>query len=265
MSRNRPLISLAVALGLAALVASGCGTDHGAASPTSTTNLSNSSGSGLLSVQLATAGTGSVLCFPDSAGHGGPPDTTKKILSLNLTFDTVRVYPARADSDSLAPCGGHGPRGHGDPDSAAAYIELLTSPISVDAMELGDTLTSILANATLPSGRYSHLALHIAAASAVTNDSAQVTVSVAGRDSLVRVLTPFTVAEGQTTEVRITINLLRAVRELPPGSGTYVLAPVLAGRGRGPHGGPPEGGGGGHHGPGGPPGHGGPGGGHGRS
>ena len=60
--------------------------------------------------------------------------------------------------------------------------------------------------------------------------------------------------EGQQTEIPLVIDLDRSVREVPPGSGTLVLTPVLSsgqpGDPGGPGGGPGHGHGGGPNGPG---------------
>jgi len=208
---------------------------------------------------------------------------------LDLTFDTIRLYPALFDSavgdggvDSLRHGGRHGPGGgpgHGpghvpgegpgpcDPDSGRNYVEILTDPVTVDVVALGTELSRLIGAAAVPAGDYGHLSLRVVAASALTDSGATVPVTVASRDSLLRVMSRFTVVEGQETEIPVVIDLDRSVREVPPGSGNLVLRPVLfGGEPRGPGGGsgvdstgvppnpPPDGGFGGPPPPGGGPG-----------
>jgi hypothetical protein len=129
------------------------------------------------------------------------------IAQLFLTFDSIRLYP-RIDS---------------------IPIEVLTSPVTVDAMQLADTLGALLTSASVPAGDYSHLALRIPAASAVTDSGVTVTVVPACPDSLLRVLSRFSVVQGQAVEIQIRVDLDRSVREVPPGSGHYILMPVISG------------------------------------
>jgi len=254
MSRKyRTILLVPAVLALVALGA-GCGKDQKSVGPTSTgtQNTVTTGGAGLLSVQLQATGLKTVQNCYDDGGHWIQPDSSKLIRSLSLTFGSIRAYPAEVDSDSTSghPWEGH----HGDPDSGAKYIEVLTGPITVDASRLADTLTATLSNANLPVGKYSHLALTFTTASAVLVDSQTVVVHILPQDSLTRILVPFTVATGQTTEIQITLNLNRAAREIPIGSGEYYLSPVLGGKGIGPHDGGPGGFGGGHgEGPGAPP------------
>ena len=252
MSRIDNLGRILAAAILLAAVGAGCGGDKNSLGPSGTT-AAPSGTSGVLSVQLQTAGSPQVQDCRDDSGRWVPPDSSKLITSLELTFDTIRIYPARADSGENRPAE-HGRRC--DPDSGAEFIDILSGPISVDATRLADTLTTTLNSFNVPAGSYSHLGLRISSASAVTADGQTVVVHVLTGDSLVKILVPFTVVEGQTTEIHITLDLNRAVREVPFGSGQFYLDPVLAGQGRGPHEGGPFG-----WGPGGRPGHGGHGGG----
>jgi hypothetical protein len=191
------------------------------------------------------------------------------IAQLLLTFDSIRLYP-RSDSlplgphprpdslppgprpDSLPP--GH-PIGPCCPADSASFIEILTSPVTVDAMQLADTLSALLTSATVPAGNYSHLALRIPSASAVTDSGLTVPVVPMCPDSLLRVLSHFSVVDGQAVEIQFRVDLDRSVREVPPGSGNYFLLPVFSGEmhtpGRGHRGGPGGPGGPGGRGPGG--------------
>jgi hypothetical protein len=138
------------------------------------------------------------------------------------------------------------------------YVEILTDPVTVNVVALSTELSRLIGAAAVPAGNYARLALRVIAASALTDSGAAVPVTVASRDSLLRIMSRFTVVEGQQTVIPVVIDLDRSVREVPPGSGNLVLRPVLFGGGPGGPGGP--GGTGGPGGPGGTGGTGGPGG-----
>ena len=106
------------------------------------------------------------------------------ITQLSLTFDTIRLFPADSDDDAC-----------GAPHDSASYIEFLTSPITVDAMALADSLDAFLGNVVVPAGRYSHIALHISSATAVTSSGETVNVIPASGDSLLIIRSRFTVVK----------------------------------------------------------------------
>jgi len=242
------------------LLGAGCGQDGSSPLSSGIDSISDTSsgtgsasGVGVVSVSLSRgvqAEDGTVTAT------GRPPLPDSDIAQLFLTFDSIRIYPmpdsVPADSGRY---GGHGPHGPGPfcPPDSTNYIEMLTDPITVDVMTLSETLGTLLDSDQVPEGDYSHLALRISQAWAFTDSGQQVTVALAGPDSLLRVLSHFSVVAGEPTEIEISIDLDRSVHEVPPGSGNYVLKPVLFGEFHGPgggHGGPHGGGPGG---PGGPP------------
>jgi hypothetical protein len=253
------LIGLLLGIGLLGL---GCGQDGSQpATPAAPAITGTSSGEALLSVRLSSSGTTS----DSPTGILGRLHVRDSgIAQLFLTFDSIRLYPAldslpcdrpRPDSlppgprpDSLPP----GPRRHPRPccpPDSAGFVEILTSPVTVDAMQLADTLGSLLTSASVPAGNYSHLALRIPAASALTDSGATVIVVPACPDSMLRVLSRFAVTDGQAVELQIRVDLDRSVREVPPGSGHFILMPVFSGELHSAGGGHPGGPGG--HGPGG--------------
>jgi hypothetical protein len=232
--RRERLIGVA---GLAILLAWGCGTDEvpGGVAPGD-----GSQGMGTLVVELRAApavGRGAVtperaavttaLGVASAMGSAGMLGSSHwrdslDVSALHLTFSSLRVYP-------VWECDGP----HDGEDST--FIEVLTDPVTVDVMDLDSTLAVVLGEADLPVGDYSHLAIDVSEAWAVTDEGLEVPVTLPGAASL-KVLSRFTVADGEVTGIAIVIDLERSIREVPPGSGNLVLRPVLWGEGIGHHG-----------------------------
>jgi len=240
LSRNASLFGLGALLAGVGMLALGCGLDHSQLLTPAAPDPSGSSAvNGAVSVRFSAASS-SVDGTPAGIGR---PLSNSGIARLFLTFDTIRLYPTSdsmpghgpgSDSlppnprpDSLPP--GHGHHGGLMCPADTSYIEILTSPVTVDALQLADTLGTLLTSANVPAGNYLHLALRISAASAVTDSGATVTVALASPNSLLRVLGHFSVVEGQAVEIQIRIDLDRSVREVPPGSGNWVLMPAISG------------------------------------
>jgi hypothetical protein len=244
---NVTVRTLVVAAVFLAAYLVGCSGDRPAA-PSVSGETSALTGSGPVTVELVSRGADAAQTTGE---RGNGPLHDNGISQLFLTFGTIRLYPATGDS--LPPGGHHG--GHGgpcDPDSSG-FIELAADPITVDALDLGSTLGALLAQLEAPAGTYSHLAVRLTAAYAVRDSGGQVPITVPARDSLLKVMSRFTVTPDSATVISIVLDLDRSIHEVPPGSGNYVLRPVLFGElHHGPHGGPGGGGGGPdslHHGP----------------
>lgn len=246
MIRHSHLMGLATLTVLFGLLSAGCGSESGITQPTAGETINLDGDAGIVAIQLQTVGAvGDSSAYND--GHGGGPHNGVALESLLLTFDALRIYPANADSGCMGTGNGNPDRDHDgdcDGDSACGYIEILTDPVTVDLPALGEALTELLGTLDVPTGEYSHLALHIAAAEGTTVDGETVEVTIANRDEMLRIRVPFTIEEGMVTEIAIVIDLSRSVREVPPGSGDFVLVPILHGENWGQH----EPGQGSHHG-----------------
>jgi len=199
--------------------------------------LAGCSGQSSQSVTAPGASQGAVaLRFANGSGSAGGIDTGSGetpswhcplpgsgVTQLSITFDTIRLFPAESDDEDC-----------GAPHDTAAYVEFLTGPITVDATALADSLDAFLGSVVVPAGSYSHLALHISAATAVTESGETVNVVPACGDSLLVIRSRFTVVEGEAITIRIFIDLDRSVHEMPPGSGNFVLTPFFIADERGP-------------------------------
>ncbi|MBD3335298.1 MAG: DUF4382 domain-containing protein [Candidatus Eisenbacteria bacterium] len=233
----------------AALAVSGCGEGSDPAGPQAT----NLAGEGQLIVGLSVASDPETP-FP---GDGFPDGETVELAALYLTINGITAYhmPETPDSSCMPgdgpqepdgdppgprhgdPAGPHGddPPGPHGPHGLCEPVELPIDPITVDVTALDSTLTVLLGAGDLPAGAYSHLELGLSDAWIVTLEDEEIPVSLPARgDSSLKVMTRFSVEEDGVTGIAIVIDLERSVREIPPGSGQYILRPVLWGeRGNG--------------------------------
>jgi len=228
------VVTMSVLLGL---LSAGCGSERGIIQPTVGEQVDLTGDLGLVAIQLQAAGvTGDSSAYHD--GHGEGPHRGTELSSLTLTFDAIRIYPTCADSDRVGVENGnpdHDREGDCDGSAECGYVEVLTDPITVELSILGETLTELLGALDVPSGEYSHLSLHIPTAEATTVDGETVEVTIANRDKMLKVRFSFAIEEGMVTEIAIVIDLSRSVREVPPGSGDFVLIPILHGEDWGQH------------------------------
>ncbi len=229
-------------------VTAGCGSEGDILAPGSVSDYEFSappagSGLGLLAVGMQSVGT-----LNDSMGvgeedttgtaqnrHGKPQRTI--LQDLILTFDSIRIYPACHDTtldDEEEPVGDteadlDGPWAYSHGDSACDYIEFLLDPMTLSAGALDAELALLLGTLDLPTGDYSHITLHIAEASVVTEEGETIPVGLPGNNEFLKVIVKFTVGDGQITEILITFDLARSVIETPPGSKQFILRPVMHG------------------------------------
>ncbi len=257
--RTKTIGVAAVAAGLVlSMQLLGCGSDKGPTAPGAAYTVPPaSSGQGLFALAVQPSGTLNGAPggpgVPSLADHGMPGRTP--LSALYITFDSIRVYPACEDSmdEHEGGDGGDdstmtafGARGlafladdddtlGGDESDSCGYVEVLTSPVTLNMAGLDTTLTQLLGTLDLDMGDYSHLSLHLADAWVVTEAGDSVQASLPGMgNNWLKVLFPFTVSAGQVTEIVIHFDLARSVVEAPPGSMRFMIKPVIHGR-WGPH------------------------------
>lgn len=176
---------------------------------------------GSLAIGISVAETGLTKSGPD-------PAVIEGIAELYITFDSILAYRAPDDCDT-ALCDSTGGIRHRQ-DGDAEEIEIIIDPVTVEILELGNTLTALVAEASLPEGRYVKLTLGLSGAWAVADDGQIVPVSVPPHgDPLLNVIAPFEIIAGETVAIVLEVDLENSIRELPPGSGELYLAPVLRG------------------------------------
>ncbi len=237
-------LTLAVGAGLV-----GCGSSSNPAAPGNVFSPPPAgSGMGLLAVSLNTVG--SVNAAATMGVHPLGSDRTP-ISAVWITFDSIRVYPACEDSadddttgeeeDSTSAAkrwnglsflhDDHDSTGGGDDSTHAdcGAVEVLTDPVTVNLAGLDTTLSEFLGTLELPQGDYSHLALHVADGWVVTQAGDSIRADVPGNNDMLKVIFPFTVSDGQVTDIVIVFDLDKSVVEAPPGSGNFKIKPVLHG------------------------------------
>ncbi|NNC39451.1 MAG: DUF4382 domain-containing protein [Acidimicrobiia bacterium] len=184
----------------------GCGSDSSPTNPSAEGQ--PETGAIALGIRLSEDGAGKTAW---------PPPSIAGIAELHLSFESVVAYRV---SDTLV--GGH----HGIVE--AEPVEILIEPVTVEVMELENTLTAFLAEAQLPEGHYTKIELGLAAVWAVTTTGSVIPVALPARgDSLLRVIAPFDVTNEEATALVLVIDLGRSLHEFPRGSGEYVLRPVI--------------------------------------
>lgn len=215
-----------MALLAAGALAAGCGSN--ATSPGSRTT----SGSVAVGMRAATsqesAALGSTTTLDGDGAMGGSARGVP-LQSLALTIDRIRIYPAEHDSSGSDDRLGED-HGEGDADSASTPpLDFAIPSQRVEVSALGDSLTILLASLNVPDGKYTHLSIHVTAADGVLQDGQTIQVHLVRPDDLLMVQVPFTVTAGAVTPIVLVVDLTRSVHEVPPGSGNYVLRPVLWG------------------------------------
>lgn len=171
---------------------------------------------------LALAGCSSNVSTDLPAGNGtlkvgitdDPVDVTQ-ITHLFVTFDRLYLFPARADSDSA-----------GTPPPAP--VEVMTAPVTVDLVELNNGFNVQLGAANLPEGRYRSMNLVVTTSWLIEADGDTQDVLIPSGDTRgLKIVTDFTVTAGQISEITLDFDAAASLHEAPPGSGRYVLRPVI--------------------------------------
>lgn len=219
----------------------GCGSESDLTTPESSFNPPPAgSGAGLLAVEIESFGSlddgleGVFAVAESDSGEGQGHKERTPLTALFVTFDAVRVYPACEDSAGV------------EETDECAYLEfLIEPPVTVNVADLDSTLTTVLGTLEIPMGDYTHISLRLADAWVVTAEGDEVPAELPGGDqNWLKVIVPFTVEDGQVTEIVIAFDLSRSIVETPPGSANFKIKPVLHGHvGRSGDGG--QGGGGG--------------------
>lgn len=224
-----PLLLLGVAVGVW-----GCGSDDSGTTTAPFTPPPEGSGNGLLALQVGATGSAGAAGVVGLAQ--GPKERTE-IDELWLTFDSIRVHAACADTDTVADASAAFALLDDDDeldDDCGEWIEFLTEPVTVNVMELGDSLQTLLGTLVLPAGQYDMLRLHILQATVITAEGDTVEADVpSGDTSGLKVHVDFTVDDGGVSEVVIEFDLERSIVETPPGSGNFKVKPVIHGHWKG--------------------------------
>lgn len=249
---GRAVIMGAVGLALAWMVG-GCNSNDASTTPDSPfTPPAAGTGLGLLALELESFGT--------PLDRGGAMDGAD-VTSLFITLDSIRAYPG-CDGEGITGHHHHdgeggdgsmrGPETHegdgegpGGPchdgessdghyphldDEDGGYFEMLAEPVTVDLLNLGTSLVGVLGTLEIPAGEYRHVRLHVLDAWVIETDGDRGTVRLPEDwDGYLDVMLPFTIVDGEVTELYTVLDLSDSLTEDPPGSGEYVFSPILHG------------------------------------
>ncbi|MCL5435074.1 MAG: DUF4382 domain-containing protein [Patescibacteria group bacterium] len=100
------------------------------------------------------------------------------------------------------------------------------SPTSVDLVELAKGGVTALGLTKLAAGQYTQVRLYVSNATAKLSDGTNVTLTIVGKNNIVRIVQPFTIVAGKTTSLTMDFDAQRSV--VARGNGDYLLKPVVA-------------------------------------
>ncbi len=170
---------------------------------------------------------------PTAAQRHGPGNGPQTVTALNLTTKKVEVHLASVgkfkDPDVATPSGtvipSISPSEKGQPVDHWETLTI-TSPLTVDLVALAKTKDfSALGLTTLAEGRYTEIRLYVSSATATLADGTTVVLQIPGKNNIVRVIHPFIVTAGQTTQITMDFDAQHSV--IKTGNG-YILKPVIA-------------------------------------
>jgi hypothetical protein len=102
----------------------------------------------------------------------------------------------------------------------------ITTPFTVDLVDLAKTKDFAKLGITqLAAGRYTEVRLYVSSATATLEDGTIVSLTVLGRDDVVRVIHSFMITAGQTTTLAMDIDAKHSVIKA---GGQYLLKPVVS-------------------------------------
>lgn len=102
----------------------------------------------------------------------------------------------------------------------------ITQPFTIDLVELAKTKEfSKLGLTTLAAGKYTEIRLYVNSASATLADGTVVDLKIPGKNNIVRVVRPFSIIAGQTTQITMDFDAQHSVIKT---GNSYILKPVVA-------------------------------------
>lgn len=148
-------------------------------------------------------------------GRGEPQD----LASLTITISKVEVHLARLDEIA--------PKYKYPTSKKADHWETLDigEPQTVDLVDLAKGNVSTLGITKLAAGRYTEVRLYISSASAVLKDGTPVTLTIPGRNNIVRIIHVFQVKAGENSDLTMDFDAQNSVIEA---NDIYILKPVVA-------------------------------------
>lgn len=155
---------------------------------------------------------------PASTASGRNNGPVQVVNSLNMTISKVEVHLAYL---------GNPPFSSPQPSAKIDRWETLNinAPITVDLVKLAKTGDiSTLGITSLAAGHYTEVRLYITSASATLTDGSSVTLTIPGKDNIVRIVREFNVTSGSTTNLIIDFD---AQNSIIKAGGMYLLRPVV--------------------------------------
>lgn len=108
-------------------------------------------------------------------------------------------------------------------EGSGGWVTVVNTTHTIDLKNFSGDARALLGNATLPSGRYTQIRLHVVDAWGITLDGQRVDLKIPG--GVLRIVRPWTVENGQVTAVTVDFDLAHSI--VLKGNGQYAFKPVL--------------------------------------
>ncbi len=166
----------------------------------------------------------------------GEGKNQQTITALKITVTKVEVHIAyqgtpgdQGDKPSTTPGqNGHPTVSPSQQGQAVDHWETLNivNPTTVDLVQLAKTNSlSTLGLTNLAAGKYTEVRLYVKSATATVSNGSPVNLTIHGKDNIVRVVQPFTIAANQTTKLTMDFDAQHSVVQA---NGQWFLKPVVA-------------------------------------
>jgi hypothetical protein len=108
--------------------------------------------------------------------------------------------------------------GDEDDDAGSPFIVVYEGEKSFDLLQLRNGKTDLLADATLPAGRYTQMRIHVTEGLVVLNDGREFPLRVpSGEQTGIKLHFEFEVADGEQAQLLLDVDLSRAFSAIPSG------------------------------------------------
>lgn len=101
----------------------------------------------------------------------------------------------------------------------------MPSPMSVDLAQLARGAVASLGQTILAGGKYTEIRMYLQNATATLNDGTNVTLTIQGKDRIIRIVEPFNVSRGKNTTLVVDFDAQNSVVQ---NGNTYTLKPVVS-------------------------------------
>lgn len=160
----------------------------------------------------------------------GPQTVTSLVLKVTKVevhlayLGTAGVQRPKASPQGGRPSSTSVPQ-NGQPADHWETLNIQT-PVSIDLVKLANGGVSMLGLTKLAAGRYTEVRLYVSNSTATLENGTSVTLTIPGKNNIVRIVQPFIIIAGQNTSLTMAFDAQHSV--IAAGNGEYILKPVVA-------------------------------------